>query len=113
MRATGRLSQLAFTFLVAAAYAQDTPEPGSADEECFPEALSFRMGPDGQLTQERTEPIAADGRPGKDPKLQRRSEDRRSSRDHEIDLVGSGRLQLRPDRPEIVVEIEEDHLLSG
>jgi len=32
VRATGRLSQLAFTFLVAAAYAQDTPEPGSADE---------------------------------------------------------------------------------
>jgi len=32
VRATGRLSLLAFTFLVAAAYAQDTPEPGSADE---------------------------------------------------------------------------------
>ena len=44
-------------------------EPGSPDQECFPEALSFRMGADGQLTRERTEPIAADGRPGKDSKL--------------------------------------------
>ena len=44
-------------------------EPGSADQECFPNALMFRMGPDGRLTTERTEPIAADGRPGKDPKL--------------------------------------------
>jgi tetratricopeptide (TPR) repeat protein len=44
-------------------------EPGAADQECFPEALRFRMGADGQITGERTEPIAADGRPGKDGKL--------------------------------------------
>ena len=44
-------------------------EPGSADQECFPQALQYRMGADGVLTTERTEPIAADGRPGKDPKL--------------------------------------------
>jgi tetratricopeptide (TPR) repeat protein len=43
-------------------------EPGSPDQECFPEALSFRIGEDGQLTRERTEPMAADGRPGKDSK---------------------------------------------
>ncbi len=45
-------------------------EPGVARlRSAFREALSFRMGADGQLTQERTEPIAADGRPGKDSKL--------------------------------------------
>ena len=44
-------------------------EPGSADQDCFPEALRLRMGADGQLTTERTEPIAADGRPSKDGKL--------------------------------------------
>jgi tetratricopeptide (TPR) repeat protein len=40
--------------------------PGTADEECFPNALIHRMGPDGELTGERSEPIAADVRPGKD-----------------------------------------------
>jgi tetratricopeptide (TPR) repeat protein len=43
--------------------------PATADEECFPPALSFRIGADGESTSERTEPIAADGRPGKDSKL--------------------------------------------
>ena len=43
--------------------------PATADQECFPPALIFRMGADGQLTEERTEPIAADVRPGKDSKL--------------------------------------------
>lgn len=41
-------------------------EPGSPADECFPDALIHRMGPDGQLTAERGEPIAADVRPGKD-----------------------------------------------
>jgi tetratricopeptide (TPR) repeat protein len=40
----------------------------TAEFECFPEALMFRMGPDGNLTDKRTEPIAADARPGKDNK---------------------------------------------
>ncbi|HET7202674.1 MAG TPA: toll/interleukin-1 receptor domain-containing protein [Steroidobacteraceae bacterium] len=43
--------------------------PATADEECFPPALIFRMGADGQLTDEPVEPIAADLRPGKDSKL--------------------------------------------
>jgi tetratricopeptide (TPR) repeat protein len=42
--------------------------PGREDEECFPPALRFRMGTGGQLTDEPTEPIAADVRPGKDQK---------------------------------------------
>jgi len=40
--------------------------PGRESEECFPPALKYRMGADGALTSIRTEPIAADARPGKD-----------------------------------------------
>jgi len=35
-------------------------------EECFPEALRFKLSPDGKLSDEPAEPIAADARPGKD-----------------------------------------------
>jgi tetratricopeptide (TPR) repeat protein len=45
-----------------------TDLPGRAEEECFPPALRFRLGADGQLSDARTEPIAADARPGKDGK---------------------------------------------
>jgi len=47
-------------------------EPGAsavkanADQECFPSALIYTMGSDRQLTSIRSEPIAADARPGKD-----------------------------------------------
>jgi tetratricopeptide (TPR) repeat protein len=41
---------------------------GQEDQECFPPALRFRLGPDGNLSQTRTEPIAADAREGKDGK---------------------------------------------
>jgi len=47
-------------------YASDMP--GREADECFPQALRFRMGADGNLTTARTEPIAADARPGKDGK---------------------------------------------
>ena len=43
-----------------------TDLPGRADEECFPPALRYRLGADGQLSDIRTEPIAADARAGKD-----------------------------------------------
>ena len=43
-------------------------EPYSADTECFPPALRFKMGPGGVLTTDPAEPIAADIRPGKDGK---------------------------------------------
>src|SRR5262245_42851014 len=43
-------------------------QPGQESQECFPPALRFRLGPDGRLGAERTEPIAADARPGKDGK---------------------------------------------
>jgi len=41
-------------------------DPSQADQECFPNALRYQMGADGELTTIRTEPIAADARPGKD-----------------------------------------------
>jgi len=45
-------------------YASD--DPAHAEEECFPPALRYKLGPEGNLSTERTEPIAADARPGKD-----------------------------------------------
>jgi tetratricopeptide (TPR) repeat protein len=41
-------------------------DPAHADEECFPPALRYRLAADGSLSSIRTEPIAADARPGKD-----------------------------------------------
>jgi tetratricopeptide (TPR) repeat protein len=43
-------------------------EPGHESQECFVPALRFKVSPDGELTDEAAEPIAADLRPGKDPK---------------------------------------------
>ena len=43
-------------------------KPGMEADECFPEALKYKIGNDGNLTTERTEPIAADARTGKDGK---------------------------------------------
>ena len=36
------------------------------EQECFPAALRFRLAPDGTLSEQPAEPIAADMRPGKD-----------------------------------------------
>jgi tetratricopeptide (TPR) repeat protein len=47
--------------------ASDRPE--QAADECFPPALRFKIAADGQLSTERTEPIAADARPGKDGRV--------------------------------------------
>lgn len=43
-------------------------EPGDPARECFPPALRFKIGPDGRLTDEHEEPIAADARPQGDGK---------------------------------------------
>ncbi|MBV8214687.1 MAG: toll/interleukin-1 receptor domain-containing protein, partial [Verrucomicrobia bacterium] len=44
-------------------------KPGfAAEDECFPEALRYRMGPDGALLPVRAEPIAGDARENKDGK---------------------------------------------
>ncbi len=37
-------------------------EPGHAELECFPDALRYKVGADGQLTSEREDPLAADAR---------------------------------------------------
>ena len=42
--------------------------PGREAEECFAPALRYTLGADGQPTTQRTEPIAADAREGKDGK---------------------------------------------
>ena len=53
-------------------------EPNASDlggrerEECFAPALRFHLGADGQPTQQRTEPVAADARAGKDGKANAR-----------------------------------------
>jgi eukaryotic-like serine/threonine-protein kinase len=41
-------------------------EPGDRERECFPPALRFKLGHDGQPTDEHEEPIAADARPHAD-----------------------------------------------
>lgn len=46
--------------------------PGRETEACFCPALRFRLDANGQPTTERTEPIAADARPGKDGKANAR-----------------------------------------
>jgi len=38
------------------------PNAEHPDHECFPEALRFRLDKDGQLSEERAEPLAADAR---------------------------------------------------
>jgi hypothetical protein len=42
--------------------------PGDPERECFPPAIRYRVGPDGALTDEGEEPIAADARPEGDGK---------------------------------------------
>jgi tetratricopeptide (TPR) repeat protein len=55
--------------LIVAGEPNATDLPGRADEECFPPALRFHLAADGTLGNSRTEPIAADARPGKDGRL--------------------------------------------
>jgi eukaryotic-like serine/threonine-protein kinase len=45
-----------------------TESPCRDAEECFANALRYQLGADGALSRERTEPIAADARTGKDGK---------------------------------------------
>jgi tetratricopeptide (TPR) repeat protein len=54
--------------LIVAGEPNATDIPGREQEECFPPALRFRLGTDDALGDVRTEPIAADARPGKDGK---------------------------------------------
>jgi len=55
--------------LIVAGEPGASANPAQADLECFPPALVRVLGADGELTQEHSEPIAADVRPGKDRKV--------------------------------------------
>jgi tetratricopeptide (TPR) repeat protein len=54
--------------LIIAGEPNASDDPARAAEECFPPALRFRLDADGNLSDVRTEPIAADARAGKDGK---------------------------------------------
>ncbi|MEX2149256.1 MAG: toll/interleukin-1 receptor domain-containing protein [Steroidobacteraceae bacterium] len=54
--------------LIVAGEPGASTDPRLAELECFPRALIHKLGADGQLTAERSEPIAADVRPQKDRK---------------------------------------------
>jgi WD40 repeat protein len=88
-------------------------KPGfSAEVECFPEALKYALGRDGNLDRNQpTEPIAADARPGMDGKTDaklklaagilcinyddlKRREERRRRRQHRIIISVSSALVL-------------------
>ena len=55
--------------LIVAGEPGASADPAQAHLECFPPALIRLLGADGELSDERGEPIAADVRPGKDRKL--------------------------------------------
>ena len=54
--------------LIVAGEPGASADPAQAALECFPPALVRMLGADGELGEERSEPIAADVRPGKDRK---------------------------------------------
>jgi tetratricopeptide (TPR) repeat protein len=54
--------------LIVAGEPGASADPRLARLECFPRALIHKLDADGQLTEERSEPIAADVRPQKDRK---------------------------------------------
>jgi tetratricopeptide (TPR) repeat protein len=54
--------------LIVAGEPGASADPAQAGLECFPPALVRVLGADGELSEERGEPIAADVRPGKDRK---------------------------------------------
>ena len=69
-KAMGREDRVLCLIVDGEPNATSKPELGLL--ECFPEAVRFRVGPDRQVTDEPTEPIAADARPGKDGKANAR-----------------------------------------
>ena len=59
-KAMGRELRILYFIVSGEPYAAD--RPGSEGEECFPHAAKFAVGEDGNLTDVREEPIAADAR---------------------------------------------------
>ncbi|MFV8781694.1 tetratricopeptide repeat protein [Microbulbifer sp. SA54] len=52
--------------LIAAGEPYASSGDGSGPEECFPAAVRYQLGEDGELSSNEAEPIASDVRPGKD-----------------------------------------------
>lgn len=69
-KAMGREDRVLCLIVDGEPNAADKPDTGA--EECFPAAVKFRTNQAGQLSNERTEPIAADARAGKDGKANAR-----------------------------------------
>ncbi|MBA3766624.1 MAG: toll/interleukin-1 receptor domain-containing protein [Acidobacteria bacterium] len=63
-KALGREDRVLCLIVDGEPYASEKPESGLL--ECFPAAVRYRVAENGELTSERTEPIAADARKGKD-----------------------------------------------
>jgi WD40 repeat protein len=61
---TGRQDRIMALIVSGEPNAAEKPHLGL--DECFPETLRHRLAPDGSLSAERVEPIAADARPHKD-----------------------------------------------
>ncbi|EIM03085.1 hypothetical protein RHOFW104T7_17080 [Rhodanobacter thiooxydans] len=72
--------------------------PGRAAEECFAPALRHQLGADGELSHERTEPIAADVRPGKDGKANAKLKLIAGMLDVGLDVLKRRELQRRTRR---------------
>ena len=68
-KSLGREDRILALIVAGEPNAADVGKGISPDQECFPEALRFVLGADGQLTRKRTEPIASDARASKDGKL--------------------------------------------
>lgn len=61
---SGRGNRIICVIIDGEPNASDTP--GMEADECFPPAVRFDVGEDGELTETRCEPIAADARAGRD-----------------------------------------------
>jgi len=72
--------------------------PGRAAEECLAPALRHPLGADGELSHQRTEPIAADVRPGKDGKANAKLKLIAGMLDLGLDVLKRRELQRRARR---------------
>ena len=70
----GREDRVLALILAGEPNASDGKLGFAAEEECFPEALRYRVGPEGQLLPIRAEPVAGDARENKDGKANAKAE---------------------------------------
>ena len=58
----GKENNIVAAIIEGSPNASDDPDNPGANTECFPHPLRFKIGPDGKLSEARTEPVAADFR---------------------------------------------------